>query len=242
MAIVRLDRRERVGWITLNRPHVLNASNLEMKRELVHCVEAAEADTAVGAIVLTGSGRAFCVGGDLKESAGYSDDQYSHSIEMHHRACLALVDAQKPIIAAINGYALAGGLELAMMCDIRIAATTANFGIPVAKVSSVSTGALYHRLIRTIGLARTTHLAMTADPISAVEAERFGLVTRICEASLLDQEAQQLAARISSYPSWAVGLMKQGLRESLDADFDRMLKRDEELAATARQPKAIQKG
>lgn len=219
-----------VARITLNRPAVLNASNLEMKAQLQAAFACAAKDESVQAIILTGAGRGFCTGGDMKESAGFSPDAYKTAIHEQHRVCLAIWSAEKPVIAAVNGYALGGGLEMAMACDIRIAAASARFGIPVLKTGGVSTGALYQLLIRTIGLSRMAHLALAGEAIDAREAERIGLVSQVVEDDALPSAALDLARKISAYPRAGVALYKRAIHQALDAEFMAALKADEAIA------------
>jgi len=234
MAVVEYAIRNGVATIALNRPQVLNASNLEMKRLLLQMLAQAETDESVRTLILIGNGRAFCTGGDMKESAGFSLEAYQFAIRQQHHVCAAIRNSDKPVIAAINGYALGGGLEMAMMCDIRIAATSARFGIPVLAAGSVATGALYHQLIQTIGLSRTVYMALTADPVDAVEAERIGLVSGVVEDAALPEAADTLGRKIGSHPLLGVALCKRALRQAAELTFDAALELDEKLALASR--------
>src|SRR5262249_2097229 len=153
-------------------------------------------DDAVRAIVLTGRGKAFCAGGDRKEAAVMSSAEYRARIREQQLLCRAIWSSQKPTIAAINGYALAGGLEMALVCDIRIAAKTATLGTPATRIGSISTGALHDRLARIVGAGRAIHMVLTGDAVAADEALRIGLVAAVFDDASLTEETHRLAARL----------------------------------------------
>lgn len=234
MEVVALQVDGGVAVVTLNRPRVLNASNLDMKRRLLGIFADELPSGRVRGVILTGAGRSFCTGGDLKESAGLTLEQYGESLRLQRALCAAIRNLDKPVVAAVNGYALGGGLEMAMMCDIRIAALSAQFGIPVVKAGSVATSGLYHLLVRTIGLARTAELALSGEPIAAREAERIGLVGKVVADEALLDEARERARRLADLPLTGVALAKRALRAAADVDFDTMAMLDERLALEAR--------
>lgn len=234
MSVVDYAVDGQVAKVTLNRPAVLNASNLAMKVELQDAFAKAGSDDDVRVIVLTGAGRGFCTGGDIKESASFSRDAYRTAVQEHHRVCIAIWRSPKPVIAAINGYALGGGLEMAMACDLRIAADSAQFGIPVLKSGGVTTGALYQLLIGAIGLGRMAHLALMGEPINAQEAAHIGLVTRAVGDDVLQSVAHEAACKIASYPHAGVALYKRAVHFALDPAFEAALAEDEAIAFAAK--------
>lgn len=204
--------------ITLNRPSALNALNLELHRALQEVIFAAKADSCVRAIVITGSGRAFCAGSDMKQRLG--QDEIASMIAHPERAEYAelgmMDELGKPIIAAINGLALGGGLELAMACDIRIAAAGAQLGMPEVKWGGfpASTGTI--RLPRLIGRSRALELVLTGDSISAEEAYRIGLVNSVVKQSSLLEAALAMAARINRHSATAVRVARESVISGLE--------------------------
>lgn len=234
MSVVEYAVDGPVAKVTLNRPAVLNASNLEMKAGLMDAFARATSDDDARVIVLTGAGRGFCTGGDIKESAGFSRDAYRTAVREQHRVCTAIWRSPKPVIAAINGFALGGGLEMAMVCDIRIAANSAKFGIPVLRSGGVSTGALYQLLIGAIGVGRTAHMALMGEPIGAQEAAQIGLVTQVVSDDSLQGIAHEAARKIAEYPRAAVTLYKRAIHHALDAAFEAALAEDEAIAFAAK--------
>jgi enoyl-CoA hydratase/carnithine racemase len=188
----------------------------------------AAADDGVRVVVITGKGRAFSAGGDIKAINTATPEGVRKSLHLHQTLCLAIRNLNKPVIASINGYALGAGLEVALQCDIRIAARSAMLGIPVAKVGLVSSGGSYHQIIRLIGLGRAMHLALTAEPIRADEAERIGLVTQVVEDVDLPRATSELANKIASLPPEAIVFAKRAFRSAIDSSFAAMLEIEEE--------------
>ena len=180
---ILLEPRGRVGLITLNRPKALNALNQQLTGELLHAVEALDRDPGVGCIVITGSEKAFAAGADIKEMQDrsymdmYSSDWFS--------AWDRLVAVRTPIIAAVAGFALGGGCELAMMCDIILAADTAKFGLPEIKLGVMPGMGGTQRLTRIVGKAKAMEMCLTGRMMDAAEAERSGLVSRVVPAAEL---------------------------------------------------------
>lgn len=234
MSVVEYAVDGQVAKITLNRPAVLNASNLAMKMELQDAFAKAGSNDDARVVVMTGVGRGFCTGGDIKESAGFSRDAYRTAVREHHRVCIAIWRSPKPVIAAVNGYALGGGLEMAMACDLRIAADSAQFGIPVLKSGGVTTGALYQLLVCAIGLGRTAQMALMGEPIDAQEAARIGLVTQVVGDDVLQSVAHEVARKIASYPRAGVALYKRAIHRALDPAFEAALAEDEAIAVAAK--------
>lgn len=209
------EQRGRVGWITLNRPEALNALNSQVMRDVVAAAEAFDADEGVGAIVVTGSERAFAAGADIKEMA----DKTGREMIMgdHFGAWARFADVRTPVIAAVSGYALGGGCELAMMCDIILAADTAQFGQPEVNLGVIPGMGGTQRLIRAVGYYKAAELILTGRMMDAAEAERAGLVSRVVPASDLLDDAQRTAETIASKSLPSVFAAKAALDAAMES-------------------------
>ncbi len=190
------ETRGRVGWITLNRPEALNALNTQTMRDVVAAAEAYDADPGIGAIVVTGSERAFAAGADIKEMEAKTG--LDMVMDDHFGAWRRFADVRTPVLAAVAGYALGGGCELAMMCDIILAADTATFGQPEIGLGVIPGMGGTQRLARAVGAYKAADLVLTGRHMKADEAERAGLVSRVVPASDLLDEAQKAAEAIAS--------------------------------------------
>ncbi|HEV8697426.1 MAG TPA: enoyl-CoA hydratase/isomerase family protein [Candidatus Limnocylindrales bacterium] len=228
MAVVEFETRGDVALITLNRPEKLNAISVEMLDSLLEVVEEIGRSEAVGAAVLTGGGRAFSTGGDINEMHGMDEGQFADTISRYMRLSAAFRSCPKPIIGAIHGYALAGGFELALMCDVRFAAVGTQFGLPDTPLGLSPTSGMTYLLPRIVGLGRALYLALSADNLDAHEAERIGLVSRVIEPDRLVDEAEAFARRVAAYPAVGVGWTKQLLHQAMDSDFASATLREEE--------------
>lgn len=211
-----VERRDRVGLITLHRPKALNALNDALMDELGAALLAFDADDAVGAIVITGSAKAFAAGADVGAMREWSymdvfkSDFISRNWETIRRV-------RKPVIAAVAGYALGGGCELAMMCDIVIAAQSARFGQPEIRLGIIPGAGGTQRLPRAVGKAKAMDLVLTARMMDAVEAERAGLVSRVVEDEKLIEEALGAAAAITRFSLPAVMMAKECVNRAYEA-------------------------
>ncbi|RON99744.1 enoyl-CoA hydratase [Pseudomonas moraviensis] len=211
---ILLETRDRVGLITLNRPHALNALNAQLVIEVNHALDTLEADVHIGCIVLTGSKKAFAAGADIKEMAEltypqiYMDDLFSDSDRVANR--------RKPIIAAVNGFALGGGCELALMCDFILAGDNARFGQPEINLGVLPGMGGTQRLTRAVGKAKAMEMCLSGRMIDAVEAERCGIVARIVPSDELLDEALKVAAVIAS-KSLPIAMM---IKESVNRAFE----------------------
>jgi enoyl-CoA hydratase len=216
-ATILVEQRGRVGLITLNRPEALNAINSQLLTELLAAATAFDADTGVGAIVITGSERAFAAGADIKEMVdkSYLDMYLSDVFATSDR----LTGIRTPLIAAISGHALGGGCELAMMCDILIASETAKFGQPEIKLGVIPGIGGSQRLTRAVGKALAMDLVLTGRTIDAAEALRAGLVARVVPPDRLLDEAMSAAATIAGM-SLPVAMLA---KESVNAAFETTL-------------------
>ena len=207
-ALVLQDTRGRVGILTLNRPKALNALNDALMDELGAALLAFDANDEIGAIVITGSEKAFAAGADIgaMKDWGYMDVYRSDYITRNWET---LKRVRKPVIAAVAGYALGGGCELAMMCDIIIAADTARFGQPEIKLGVIPGAGGTQRLPRAVGKAKAMDLVLTARMMKADEAERSGLVSRVVAADKLMDEALDAATIIASMSLPSVLMAKE---------------------------------
>lgn len=212
---ILVERHERVGLVRLNRPKALNALNDALMDELGQALLAFDADEGIGAIVITGSERAFAAGADI---AAMKDWSYMdvYKSEYITRNWEALKRVRKPVIAAVAGYALGGGCELAMMCDFIIAADTAKFGQPEIKLGIIPGAGGTQRLPRAIGKAKAMDLILTGRPMDAAEAESAGLVARVVPADALMVEALAAAAAIAGYSLPSVMMAKEAINRAYD--------------------------
>lgn len=212
-----VERRGAVTLITLNRPQALNALNSQLLAELIDALAAFDADPAQGCAVLTGSEKAFAAGADIKEMAskGFADMYAGNFFAGYDR----VTATRKPVIAAVAGYALGGGCELAMMCDFILAADTAKFGQPEIKLGVSPGMGGSQRLARAVGKAKAMEMCLTGRMMDAGEAERAGLVSRILPAAELVDEAVKTAALIAGMAPLAVMANK----EMVNAAFETTL-------------------
>ena len=227
---VQIERVNRVGWIVLSRPGQINAINPALRREVTQALELFDADPDVGVIVIRGAGeRGFCAGADIK-SQGDPTSLPALRAQMTPSWIEALDRVRKPVIAAIHGYCLGGGLEISMACDMRVASPNAVFGLPETGLGLIPGGGGTQRLPRIVGLGRALDLLLTGDRINAAEAHRIGLVSRLSASndSLLD-EVQILAERIASKPAAASAYVKEAARDGLELDLRAGLKLEKDL-------------
>jgi enoyl-CoA hydratase len=209
------ETRGAVGLVTLNRPKALNALNSALMAELREALDGFEADEAIGAIVVTGSDKAFAAGADIKEmkDRGFVDVYLSDFIT---RDWERLALCRKPTIAAVAGYALGGGCEVAMMCDIIIAADNARFGQPEIALGTLPGAGGTQRLTRAIGKAKAMEMVLTGRMMDAAEAERSGLVARVVPAAALIGEAMKTAEKIVGLSRPAVMLAKEAVNRAFE--------------------------
>jgi enoyl-CoA hydratase len=212
---VILERKGAVGLITLNRPQALNALSASLIRDLGAALDELEADEAIGAIVITGSDKAFAAGADIKEMAdrSYMDVYLSDFIT---KGWERVGTCRKPVVAAVAGYALGGGCEIAMMCDTIIAADTARFGQPEITIGTIPGSGGTQRLTRAIGKAKAMEMCLTGRMMDAEEAERSGLVSRIVPAADLLGEALKVAGKIAAMSRPAVLMAKEAVNRAYE--------------------------
>lgn len=207
---ILVEQRDRVGWITLHRPEALNALNSTLVDELADAVAAFDADEGVGAIVLTGSERAFAAGADIKQMADRSTRDML--VDNPFAALEVLTRARTPLVAAVAGFALGGGCELAMICDIILAADTAQFGQPEINLGVIPGLGGTQRLTRAVGAYKAAELVLTGRRMGAEEAERAGLVSRVVPAADLLSTADEVAQGIAAKSLPVVYAAKEALR------------------------------
>jgi enoyl-CoA hydratase len=211
---ILVDREERVGIITLNRPKALNALNSQVMNELTGAATELDNDPGIGAIVITGSAKAFAAGADIKEM---SELTFADAFEADFFAAWGkLAAVRTPTIAAVAGHALGGGCELAMMCDLLIAADSAKFGQPEIKLGVMPGMGGSQRLTRAIGKAKAMDLILTGRSIDAAEAERSGLVSRVVPADDLLTEAKAVAATIAGMSRSAARMAKEAVNRAYE--------------------------
>ncbi len=213
-----VETRGAVGVITLNRPDALNALNAALMAELAEALDAFEGDARIGAIVLTGGDRAFAAGADIKEmqSKDYMDVYLEDFITVDWGR---VAECRKPVIAAVAGYALGGGCEMAMMCDFIIAAEGAKFGQPEVRLGILPGSGGTQRLARAVGKAKAMEMCLTGRMMDAEEAERAGLVSRIVPADDLLDEALKVAGEIAELSLPAVMMVKECVNRAFETSL-----------------------
>ncbi|MCP3944800.1 MAG: enoyl-CoA hydratase/isomerase family protein [Desulfobacteraceae bacterium] len=204
------EKKEKIGLIKLNRPEVLNAMNQQLWIEIQDALGLIKRDDTIKALIITGVGRAFSTGADLKDSKERSIEDYRSYLESLQEASRKIIRFEKPTIAAINGYALGSGYELALACDIRIAANEALIGSPEARVTSSVTGGAFRLVQDLVGPGKARQLLFTAENITGKEAERIGLVNQAVPLDQLMDEAMNMAKKIVKNSSFSLKLIKKG--------------------------------
>jgi enoyl-CoA hydratase/carnithine racemase len=227
---VRYERRDAVAWITIDRPDVLNALSRATRREIPLAIERAARDDEVAAVVITGAGeRSFSVGADVGEFNGplapSADETRGADLRWHD----APSHCPKPVIAAVNGFCLGGGLELALACDIRICAAGASFAFPEVSLGVVPGAGGTQRLSRVVGLGPALAMILTGERIDAQEAHRIGLVSRVVPDADLGAAAQALATRIAGQGRLALECAKAAVYRGFDVALDAGLALEAEL-------------
>jgi enoyl-CoA hydratase len=215
--------RDGVATIRLNRPDSLNALSPALVAALLEAMERVRRDEAVRCAVIVGAGRAFSAGGDLKAMLQMGRDEFREYILLLQRLSAEMRRVAKPLVAAIHGYALAGGLELAVNCDIRLAAEGTKFGLPDTPVGMSPTSGMTFGLPRLVGMGWAKYLAFSGDMIDAAQAERIGLVTHVVPAGQLEGAAHDLARRIAAHPPVALRHVKLGFDLAADAGLNTAL-------------------
>ena len=224
---ILVENRDAVGLVTLNRPQALNALNSTVLKEITAAFADFDADPAIGAIVLTGSEKAFAAGADIKEMQSLTfPDVYAGDFLGGWGAVAGI---KKPVIAAVSGYALGGGCELAMMCDFIIASETAKFGQPEITLGIIPGMGGTQRLTRAVGKAKAMDLVLTGRMMDAAEAERAGLVARIVAPEKLLDEALAAAAKIAAFSRASVLMGKESVERAFEVTLSEGLRYERRL-------------
>ncbi len=231
--VVLYEKHGATAWITLNRPEALNAINVEVCDGLARAVRHADADPEVRVMVLRGAGaRAFSAGADIKEFRPLeSASQSRQSLVPGNRWIDAVGGASKPMIAAIHGFCLGGGLEIALMCDLRIAAEDAQFGLPEVSLGIIPGAGGTQRLWRVVGVGHALRMILTGERIDAQEAHRIGLVTQVLPSGRLVEEAERLANVIASHAPLALAMAKEAVCKGPDLGLTDGLRLEADLSA-----------
>jgi enoyl-CoA hydratase len=219
---VIVETRDGVGLVTLNRPKALNALNSQLIDELNEALSAFQADAEVGCVVITGSEKSFAAGADVREMKDmtFTDVYLKNFLANWDR----ISEFRKPIIAAVSGFCLGGGCELALICDFIIASDTAKFGMPEVTLGIIPGSGGTQRLARSIGKAKAMDMILTGRFMDAAEAESCGLVSRVVTAEKLLEEALAAAAKISSYSQPVVMMAKEAVNRSFEMSLDEGLR------------------
>jgi 2-(1,2-epoxy-1,2-dihydrophenyl)acetyl-CoA isomerase len=237
---LRFEVREHVARILLNRPESGNALNREMAYELLHAALRCDDDPTIRAVVLTGAGNAFCVGGDLKSFAAEQERVGHHLKEVLtglHTAISTFIRMEAPVIAAVNGVAAGGGMSLACACDLVIAAESARFTVAYTRVGLSPDGSSSYVLPRLVGLRRALDLTLTNRMLSAAEALEWGLITRVVSDATLAMEADALAAQLAAGSRGALGAAKRLLHASWNETLETQMAHEaQSIAALAQSP------
>lgn len=226
------ERSDAVAWITLNRPQAMNSINDEVRTQLPAALRAADADPAVRVIVIKGAGeRAFCAGADIKGFTEAPTPAMYRATRLQGAWIDVLDETKKPVIASIHGYCLGGGLEMALACDIRIAADDAAFALPEVSRGTLPGAGGTQRLSHVIGTGRALDMLLSAERIDSAEALRIGLITRLTTRDQLAAQTQKLAATIAGHAPLAVVFAKEAMRKGTASDFANGMKYEADLLA-----------
>jgi len=221
---IQLQQEAGVLVVTLNRPDVLNAVNEQLGRDLLEALKRADRDTAVRTVVLTGAGRGFCSGQDLRDRAGAAEITYGASLRRQYNPIiLRLWTMEKPVIAAVNGVAAGAGCSLALAADLRIASDQASFIEIFSRIGLVPDSGSTYFLPRLIGLGKALELAYTAEPVDATHALELGLVNRVVAHDELMSVTLDLAKRLAAGPTKGLGLTKRAMTYALHATLEQAL-------------------
>jgi len=234
VADLRVERDGPVATIVLDRPDALNALTVPLKEALLVALSDVGRDRTIRAVVLTGAGRAFCAGQDLRERLEPDALPLADEIRTRYNPVIRAMRAlPKPIVGAINGVAAGAGASLAFGCDLRIAAEGASFLLAFGRVGLIPDSGVTWLLPRLVGGAKAAELALTGEPLSAADAERFGLVAKVVPAAEVVVVAQALAARLAAGAPIALALTKEAIESSWSATLDEQLETEAELQGRA---------
>jgi enoyl-CoA hydratase len=218
------EKEDNIAVITLNRPASMNAINEEFMRELEQILGIIESDDRIGAVILTGGEKAFAAGADIKYVIDISTPLEAHDFSIRIQTLFTrLENLERPTIAAIGGLALGGGCELALACDIRIAAENASFGLPEIKLGIIPGAGGTQKLPRLVGIGRGKELLYTGDVIDANEAYRIGLANKVVRLDSLMDEAKKMAMKLAQRPAIALKMLKVSVNKGMSMDLQSAL-------------------
>lgn len=222
--LILFEMKDQVAFITLNRPKAFNSFNRPMALQLQAILDQCEKDENVRAILITGNGRAFCAGQDLKEVTAEGGPSLTKIINEHYNPIIQRIrNIEKPIICSVNGVAAGAGANIALACDITLAAQSASFIQAFSKIGLIPDSGGTYFLPRIIGRQKATALMMLGDKIMAEEAESMGMIYKACPDETYAEEALALATKLSKMPTVGLGLTKRALNKSLTNDLDKQL-------------------
>jgi enoyl-CoA hydratase/carnithine racemase len=231
---ILLDKADGLATITLNQPHALNAYNVQMRDEMWQALEAVRDDPEVRVVILRGAGeRAFCAGADLTEFGTAPSQAVARQVRFERGVWELWLAIDKPFIAALHGHVLGSGLEMAALCDLRLAAGDAVFGLPETALGMLPAAAGTQTIPRLIGVSEALGLMLTNGRVDANEALRLGLVHRVVPGDRLDAETTALAHRLLDQPRHLLPLMKRAVRRGMDLPLHQGLALEERLAVQA---------
>ena len=232
MDYILYEKKENVAWITINRPETLNALSKQTLEELLKSLDIAEKDMDILCVVLTGAGdKAFSAGGDIREERDLTSYNAMEFLHLGHSIGLKIQNLRIPVIAAINGYAIGGGMEISLSCDIVIAADSAKFGMPPVKLGIISGFGGTQLAARLLGPARAKELMFTGRIFKADEALNLGVVQRVVAKDKLIEEVTALAKEIASMPPYAVRATKESINVGINLDIRSAFALEEKYAA-----------
>ncbi len=222
---VEIKIENNIAHITLNRPEVFNSFNREMAIKLQNTLDACEKDNKVRAIILTGKGKAFCAGQDLKEvTSSELNPGFKKILEEHYNPIITRIrNIEKPIVAAVNGVAAGAGANIALACDVVVAIEQASFIQAFSLIGLIPDSGGTFFLPRLVGFQKASALAMLGNKISAQEAERIGMIFKVFTAEAFEDEVQKLALKLANMPTKALGLIKKSLNQSLSNNLESQL-------------------
>ncbi|MEI7499022.1 MAG: enoyl-CoA hydratase-related protein [Bacteroidota bacterium] len=218
--ILKIQIADHIALVTISRPAAMNALNTDFFKELNHFIDDIEPREDIKVLVITGEGKSFVAGADISEMAHMTSNEGYLFSTFGQRTFDRLEQLRIPVIAAVNGYALGGGCELAMACDFRIASKLAKFGQPEMNLGMIPGYAATQRLSRLTGLGNALYLILTAETITADDALRIGLVQKVTEPEALLEEVMKLASKIAKNGSQAVPVSKKAIRDGISMDFN----------------------
>jgi len=237
-ATVLFEVEDHVAWVTLNRPNVLNAYNVQMRDDLAEVLSAIRDDAEIRVLILQGAGRAFCAGADLTEFGTAPSPTIARRVRFARDVWATLYGLDIPTLAAVHGYVFGSGLEMALFCDLRIAADTTQFAMPEVQRGLIPAAGGTQTLARVCGVGRALDILLTGRRFDAAEALRLGIVTEVVPGDNLAQRAAEVARQLISLPQDAVRAVRRAVREGLDLPLEQGLRLEARLAASLRGPRA----